>query len=288
MKSGSTKVMAPRYFFEGNGSGWNRVRNGLISYRSVVLFLDYDGTIVPIQPRPELAKLKSETVDILQSILESPNFFVCIVTGRSIENIRNLVKIDDVSFIGNHGFEIWHKGKHWIHPAANKSRLSLRRVARELKKVTEHIDGIAIENKVFTVSIHFRNVARRYEAHIKRAITRVVGLNDAMFTTAAGKKVYEIRPNIDWDKGKGVMKWLHMSRLQKPLVIYVGDDRTDEDAFRAIGENGITISVGYRRKSLAQYYLRNDRGVLVFLEKMKSLKVRTAHNTDKARHPLVC
>lgn len=277
--------MGPTYLFERNGGGWDRVRNGLISYRSVVLFLDYDGTIVPIQPRPELARLKSETVDILQSILESPNFFVCIVTGRSIENIRNLVNMNDVSFIGNHGFEIWHKGKHWIHPAANKSRPPLRRVARELKKVTEHIDGIAIENKVFTVSIHFRNVARRYEAHIKRALTQVVGLNDTMFTLTTGKKVCEIRPNIDWDKGKGVMRWLRMSRLQKPLVIYIGDDRTDEDAFRVIGDDGITISVGYRRKSLAQYYLRNDRDVLVFLEKMKSLRVRTAHNKQNTDAP---
>jgi len=287
MKSGSTKVMAPRYFFEGNGGGWDRLRNGISSASSVVLFIDYDGTIVPIQPRPELAKLQSETVDLIQSILRKPNFFVCIVTGRSIENIRNLVKIDDVSFIGNHGFEIWRKGKHWIHPAANKNRLPLTRVARELKKVTEHIDGIAIENKVFTVSIHFRNVARRYEAQIKRAITQVVGLNDTMFTITAGKRVYEIRPDIGWDKGKGVMRWLHISRLQKPLVIYIGDDRTDEDAFRAIRDEGITISVGYRRKSLAQYYLRNDRGVLVFLEKMKSLTVRTAHNTANNDAPFV-
>jgi trehalose 6-phosphate phosphatase len=231
--------------------------------RRAFLFLDYDGTLVPIRKSPELAVLRASRRSLLERL--SRNAFVCIVSGRSLADIQKLAAIEDIAYIGNHGLEIAFRGRRWVHPEAEKIKPVLKGVLERIRRRSRDRPGLLVEDKGLTGSIHYRRLSAPLPKGLREMVEREVRSNDGLRLTE-GKKVFEIRPDIDWDKGKGVLelgRWLGIKR--PALRIYIGDDQTDEDAFRALGGRDLTIHVGRRKDSSARSQLPDVAAVWKFL-----------------------
>jgi trehalose 6-phosphate phosphatase len=232
--------------------------------KRIFLFLDYDGTLVPIRRSPELAVLRPSRRRLLEQL--SQNAFVCIVSGRSLADIQDLASIKNIAYIGNHGLEISYRSCRWIHPEAKRIGPVLRSVLERIRRKTGDWPGLLVEDKGLTGSIHYRRLSAPLPKELRDMVEHEVGLKSRELRLTEGKKVFEIRPNIEFDKGRGVRELIRWLDVKQPaLRIYIGDDQTDEDAFRALRRNGITILVGKRRNSHARSRLPDVAAVWKFL-----------------------
>jgi trehalose 6-phosphate phosphatase len=231
--------------------------------RRLFFFLDYDGTLVPIARTPERAVLNDRRRRILNALGETA--FLCIVSGRSLDEVRRLVGLDGLAYIGNHGLETCWGRKTWIHPLARQRMPALGRLLKRIADRTERMPRLLLENKGVTASIHYRRLDSALVPLLKVIVGETVGRKTREFLVTEGKKVLEIRPRVGEDKGTGIrrlMSWLPPGR--NDLRIGIGDDRTDEDAFRELGPAAVTIHVG-ARKSEARYRLADVDQVWEFL-----------------------
>ena len=252
----SRKHKVYKYVFDFIGEIQNRIRG-----HKILLFLDYDGTLTPIVESPEGAVLSSHTKELLLTLKKVMP--VAIISGRELNDIRKRVAIDDMIFAGNHGAEIWdgykvvktHEGEHEYPP--------LKDLLKRLEVALSHIKGVIIEDKGITGSIHFRMVSTKYLSELFDIWRKVFRGYEHIFKITFGKRVFEIRPVEAWNKGNAVM-WVLENKCKDCIPIYIGDDVTDEDAFKAIAGQGITISVGENLE--AEFYLKNQSEVNKFLE----------------------
>ena len=248
------KAIYPRYFF---GEINNSLLNKINRYHKIALFLDYDGTLVPIQKDPAQCFLSEETKKILKSLVDSKNCCLSVLSGRMLSDIRNRVGIQKIYYGGNHGIDIAGPGMRYTHPKASSTRPIILKIKHLLKKEIADIKGAWLEDKKFTLTLHFRAVKRGDISSVKRAFYKITKrfLEEKLLTVIKGKKVLELTPDISWDKGNAIFYIL--KRLKnKWFPIYIGDDKTDENAFRALNKNGITIRVGKSAKTAADYYLK--------------------------------
>lgn len=265
----------PVSLFGAAKNGWRHICQNLTPQAPIALFLDYDGTVVPIRREPSLAVLANEVRVLLHHLAEKKNVLITIVTGRSLKDIQKLVRLTNIDYIGNHGFEMSIHGKTWVHPAAKRTSLLLHRVLRIIQKEIAHIKGVQLEDKRYTLSVHVRNASPRSTTRTRTILEMVLNSLGNHFILTEGKKVFEIRHSVVWNKGKAVHKLLRMKHLLKTaMVLYIGDDATDEDAFHILPPPAVTIRVGMQRTSAAQYYLKNQREVLHLLQMMSDLHGR--------------
>jgi alpha,alpha-trehalase len=239
-----------------------------IEKKNVLLMLDYDGTLTSIKTRLEEAKLSEETRGLLKKLKKKAA--VAIVSGRSLEEMKDLVRIDNIIYAGNHGIEIDTGKEKFIYPPALEDVPIIKGISGRLRQ--SPIKGTQVEDKKFTVSFHYRRVDPKEVAKAKTFFNRAVSLwvKEKRIEVRKGKKVLEIRPR-GWDKGKA-LKWI-WNKLGKGLFpIYLGDDQTDEDAFAVLADNGISVLVTKRKKrSFAKYHLRKVEEVEKFLKSLLNL-----------------
>jgi len=239
--------------------------------KSLYLFLDYDGTLAPIVDKPENAFLPKETRELIINLANNDNCKIAIISGRAINDLKKRVGIKNIIYAGNHGLEIEGpkiKFKARVHP---KFLSILNSIKDELAKKLSGINGAFVEDKGLTLSLHYRLVNQKHIPDVKTIFRETVITHSVgdRIRVKSGKMIFEVRPPIDWDKGKVVL-WL-LSRQQfinknkKVLPIYIGDDITDEDAFCAIRNKGLTIFVGLPKESCAEYYLKSTQDVVKLL-----------------------
>ena len=221
--------------------------------RMPALFLDYDGTLVPLRPVPGQARLTSGRREILRRLAE--RFPVAIVSGRSLDDLTSLVGLPDLLLAGNHGLEILLGGARWVHPEAARARPALETLLGNVRPALSAIPGILIEDKGLTLSVHYRLSPLGSGVKIGRLLRRHLAGQKKGLVLIKGKKVYEIRPPGVWNKGSAALRILRIAVPAGSLPIYIGDDRTDEDAFRALAPIGLTARVGRRRRTAAQFRL---------------------------------
>jgi alpha,alpha-trehalase len=231
--------------------------------RRLALFLDNDGTLTPIVARPEEAVLAGPLREALRAAARRHP--VAVVSGRDLEDVRARVGLHALTYAGSHGFDIEGPGVRYVHDAARAASAPLAAAADDLERETADLPGVQIERKRFALSVHFRRAREAdlpaIEAAVQRARARHAGLR-----LTGGKKILELRPDTDWDKGRAVLWLLEALKLEDALPVYVGDDVTDEDAFRALAGRGIGIAVqDTPRPTAATHALRDPDEVRALL-----------------------
>lgn len=289
------------YFFDK----WDKLRDDLRGKR-LFIFLDYDGTLTPIRNTPAEAVIPADAVDILKRIAKGPSK-VAIVSGRSLKDIKKIIGVRGIIYAGNHGLEIEGPKMAFKYPAAPAYVDALERIKKELTDRLSGIKGALVEDKGLTLSAHYRLVKAKEELLVKTIVHNSIRpyILKKIVCMAFGKKVFEIRPPVKWDKGKAVM-WLlaHSTTLRaKPeqtkrveglakshydmkggfAPIYIGDDVTDEDAFDVLKKRGVTIFAGKAQLSKAKYYLNNHKEVIRFLKMAAELGEKEDARAHKSK-----
>ncbi len=237
-----------------------------IGARRLAVFLDYDGTLSPIVRDYRKADIAPEMVEAVAQL--AGRLPTAIISGRDLDDVRRRVGLDRVFYAGSHGFDI--AGPGGLHDRPDEAEQFLQPIEAadgELREAVAGIAGAEIERKTFSVAVHFRNVAEPDVEKVEQAVDEVVGRQPKLHK-GRGKKVFEIQPRADWDKGRAVEWLLDHARLGAgdALPIYVGDDLTDEDAFAALAGRGISIVVrGGDRVTTADYALDDMEDVRRFL-----------------------
>ncbi|MFQ6032053.1 MAG: trehalose-phosphatase [Candidatus Zixiibacteriota bacterium] len=252
-----------------------RIEKKILGKKLLFIGLDYDGTLTPIVSHPDQARLPQGIKSLLANLCDRPNVLVCVISGRSCEDIKKKVGIKGIIYAGNHGMEIRGRGLSFSIRNSNKYTEETNKICRNLNQRLKRLKSVWVENKGLSASVHYR-LAKPAEVKNARQIVFSSIETYKDLELKRGKKVWEIRPNIDWNKGKAVTyileKCLTKEWKSKSAAVYMGDDQTDEDAFSLLREDGITILVSRRpsRRSDAQYFLTHAQ-VMSFLRWLGNL-----------------
>lgn len=238
-----------------------------IGKRRLAIFLDYDGTLTPIVPDYRKANIERGMVDAIARL--AGRVPVAIISGRDLDDVRARVGLDHVFYAGSHGFDIAGPGGLRDRPDEAEAFLPpLREAEGALREALQGVEGAKIEHKTFSIAVHVRNVAQNEVETVERTVDEVIGQHPQL-RKGRGKKVFEIQPRADWDKGCAVSWLLDNTRPGEgdALPLYVGDDITDEDAFAALAGRGVSIIVrGGDRITTADYALDDAAAVGRFLD----------------------
>ncbi len=234
-----------------------------------LIFLDYDGTLTPIVKKPHLAKLTAKQKSFLKKLAENPDVLITIVSGRKLADVKKLVGIANIFYAGNHGFEISGPKTNIIHPKAQASKPILKKIKKALTSAVKGIKGALVEDKTYTLSLHYRLVKSKDHKKLEKIFKNIISpyLKSKTIRITHGKKVFEVRPNVDWNKGQAV-RWLikKLGKGKKYTPIYIGDDTTDEDAFKLLKKKGVTLRVGKIKETSAKNFLKDINDVYKFLK----------------------
>jgi trehalose-phosphatase len=204
----------------------------------LLLGLDFDGTLSPIVPVPEDADILPDAARAIRALAARPDTIIAIVSGRGLDDVRARVREERAFFAGNHGFEIEGPGLRHRLDEAERLRPALRMAGERLRQELEHVGGSEVEDKGITVSVHYRRVEDPAEAERVREIAHREARRSGLRVTE-GKKIVELRPPLDWDKGRAVDFLIDTFGRDEPVFpVFIGDDVTDEDAFRAVQARG--------------------------------------------------
>jgi len=245
-----------------------------------LLLSDYDGTLTPIVGRPDEALLPPEVEEKLQALAKKPAFSVGIITGRSVSEIKTLVGIEEIYYGGNHGLEIEGPGLKFINPTAQAGQAIIKDLAEQFVARLASTEGVIVEDKGLSLSVHYRLVKESEVNAVATVFQQITSplLSKGKIRVTSGKKVWEVRPPIDWHKGKAVdtiaKEVKKVRKLEQLLIIYLGDNTTDEDAFKIIHRPlGWSIFVGQENPSSnADYFLNSTSEVGIFLSRLLELK----------------
>lgn len=263
--------------------------------KKIAVFLDYDGTLSPIVSDPEIAYMTNEMRSVVHEI--GCCFPTSIISGRSRDKVYEFVQLDNIYYAGSHGMDIMapsqplrikdskyqskavdRKGnKFVICQPAYKHLPEIKKIQKSLKERTTAIEGVKIEDNKFCLSVHFRNVSDEDLSTLDEHVNSILE-EHPHFRLTSGKKVLEIRPPVNWDKGHALeylLDSLGLAGSSDVLPIYIGDDVSDEDAFELIHQKrqGYSIIVTSEpRETWASHSLYDTTEVMLFLEYLAKWK----------------
>lgn len=242
--------------------------SAVVAARRPAFFFDFDGTLSEIVDEPGAATLVGGAAEALQAL--AALYPVAVLSGRDLTDVRERVGIPGLWYAGSHGFEILGPdGRHHSNETAAQAIPVLKRAAAELTKKLATISGVSVEHKRYAVAVHYRNAAPEAARTVSAAV-HDIGRHNGLKVTS-GRKVVELRPDIDWDKGR-TLEWIidQMAGQESLLPVFIGDDLTDEDAFDSVLHDGVGIVVRHTedgdRATAARYCLDDPHHVREFLE----------------------
>lgn len=241
----------------------------LRSARRLLLVLDFDGTLAPIVSDPDSARIEPDLLRVLQRIVRRPRTRVAVISGRSLRDLRGRLHLPGAVLLGNHGLEA---GAHILgtHPEVSRARRLIPVLDifyRKLRTTVGSWAGVRVEHKTWTVTVHYRGLPAERRPLLERVLTYYrKRLSAYPVRWKRGKQVVEVRPDVQWDKGRAADQLYRSWRADDALVC--GDDRTDEDMFKALQDRAVTVRIGRGRSSAAAYAVGSPSGLHDLLEKL--------------------
>jgi trehalose 6-phosphate phosphatase len=256
-----------------------------LANRPIFLFLDYDGTVTPIRKKPALAGISNRSKQLLAKLAKLPRCRLAIISGRSLKSVRQMVGLSGIIYSGNHGLEIQGRAIRFQSPVSKKHKNIIRQLRRRLTAKLYRIKGVLIEDKVLSLSVHYRLVAVKDRPLVKAVFGQITlpYARRNQLRIKPGKMILEAFPPVEWNKGRA-LQWLLRNTTGKFrhawFPVYIGDDVTDEDAFRILKNRGLSIYVGNPGKSCARYYVKSIdevRKLLSLIVKLKKARDKTGN-----------
>lgn len=249
-----------------DGAQWQQRRRALTDGR-LLLALDFDGTLVPIAPRPQDAIFDGDGRALLRALARRHD--VAIVTGRALDDAQAKVGVDEVIYVGNHGFEI--EGPGISHRRAADLPDLVDAAGEVARARLEGIAGITLESKGYSLSVHYRLVDPKVVPRVRAAVDAVLAAAPGL-ALHHGKGVFEVRPDRPWHKGSAVGYVLdHLDARAGPdarprRMLALGDDLTDEDMFREVNRRGglalrVVTDASVVRESAAHHVVHGPAAV---------------------------
>jgi trehalose 6-phosphate phosphatase len=234
---------------------------------SILLGLDFDGTLTPLVAHADEAVLSDSVRALLARLSRVDQVAVMIVSGRSLPDVTGRVGLPGLIYAGNHGLEIEGRGLAFLEPTAAACAAALDRITSDLRTTLADWPGVLVEAKRLTTSVHYRLVPDERWDDLARIVHERAAADPLQFVLTSGHRVWEIRPRVAWHKGHA-LDWTsrHLGEHANRLIFYLGDDRTDEDAFASLPD-AITVKIGdHRSPTRAHYWLPDPESVCRFLD----------------------
>lgn len=252
-----------------------------------VLMLDFDGTLTPIIKSPSKVRLSKTMRNLLSKLSKKEGFYLAILSGRQLRDLKKRVNLQNVIYAGNHGLEGEIFSEKYLFPVPDKVLGTIGKIKKQLNQITDKFKGTFIEDKGLTLSFHYRLADRGQTPKIKLLINQMLNpfITSELTSVIMGKKVIDITPNVNWSKGhfaEMVIKKITDRTKNHPTAIIIGDDTTDENVFQKL-KNQITITVGKKHQSKAKYYLKNPSEVVKFLQLLNITKETTKSKSYPAK-----
>lgn len=254
-----------------------------LSGSPLLILLDIDGTLAPIAPTPEEASVPSATRRAVRNLVRLAAVHVAAVTGRAAPDGRRMVDVDGLWVIGNHGMErIDPSGGLHVNPQVAPYQARVAQAAASLTTLVGDVPGIIVENKLWTLSVHYRLADHAAVPGVEKVLRDVA--RELALRVTAGKEVFELRPPVDVNKGTAAVELareLGVREASQPpsSVLYAGDDRTDEDAFRLLREwrgDAVTIHVGdpivSGEPTAAEFLVANPEAMRELLDWIRTIR----------------
>ena len=236
------------------------------------MLLDFDGVLSDFAPTPDEALMSESLRRNLKSCAK--RIPTAIISGRALADIKKKVGLKNVSYSGNHGLEWQFGDKRFSAPQSPAVAAAVAEFKKILPAIFRRYPGTFLENKRLTLAVHYRKLTPPRIFSFVREIMRVVrplALSGGLFIEH-NKKTIELRPKNSWNKGTvSLFLFKKLAGKKRSLPIYIGDSLTDEDAFLALKNIGLTIRVGKNIKSVAMYYLRSRSEVDEFISRLSSI-----------------
>ena len=236
----------------------------------LVVILDYDGTLTPLVSSPGAAVLAPSVRATLARLAGSRRARLAILSGRGLADLSARVALNGVVYGGCHGLEIAGRRLRFRHPRAHRSGVAA--TERALAAVLPSVPGALVECKGLAVSLHYRHVVPSRRPAVREIAEQMLSRRPDL-ALVAGHLVFDFVPRVGWDKGTAA-RWM-VSRMvptlpaRRAVIVYAGDDASDERAFAALRGRALTIHVG-AKPTAAEYRVRGVRDIQKLLHRLAS------------------
>jgi trehalose 6-phosphate phosphatase len=243
---------------------WDRIAARIREHDRVTVFLDFDGTLVDIAPRPNLVRLKSKARSILRRLARHPQATLVVVSGRRRAELLHYIGIRGIHYFGLYGWE--RSAKCALPPSVRKA---LRRARTQLARHLRTYPSIWIENKRSTFSVHLLDAPRDLQPRVRRELRALLKPFRRTLRIVENLRDAEVLPRSMPGKGIAVRGFLAQAAFRRSFPIYFGDDLSDESGFVAV-RRGLSVLVGKRSPTRARYSVRTPAEVSTALAKLEA------------------
>jgi trehalose-phosphatase len=250
----------------------------------LLLLTDFDGTLSDLVTNPAEARVSPDVATEVAAVARLPRATFGVVSGRRVQDIHERVGKAAAFAAGLHGLEIDGTLTKYRHPALDDVQPIVRSVCEVAQRELAWCAGLFLEDKTYSLTCHVRGVPSDLA---QRALDQFVEIAQPHVSSRALKilpaaEALELLPLTDWNKGRAV-EWIrdHMTRVVRPIsIVYLGDDRTDEDAFAALGDDDVAIGVGERpHEGMIDWRLAGPASVGRFFRHLTRLRKERAKGT---------
>jgi trehalose 6-phosphate phosphatase len=252
------------------------------SYRggaSLVLLFDYDGTLVPYAPRPDLAVMSSVTRQRLERLAQFPSVFVGVLSGRTLEDLKGNIGLNALYYAGTAGLELDLGGVLIVHPESDRAAHLVTVVGERVERAVAEYPGAWVELKRLGLTVHYRSVDESRIVALRRAVRESVEPFSGALQVLDGPLAIEILPDLGWTKSSALFKIIEVIQrtgARNVLPLCAGDAANDADVLRAVDAlGGIAIGVGARAPASARYRLRGPLQLGDYLDALTEMLLAT-------------